>query len=302
MSTYGSVVWEWTYLSTYVIALHAKWAKLFVYRSLPKKGTWAEHLISLPKRGVGALSTVPHLTKKERPRHVYNDSKPSKQIIAHKITYNGITRWDTGEYSVARGAHRISYVLHKNALKVKYYTTFLTWDMHSARGCASQTPRKARPRVGADLSELWPLCKKLGLKWGWALFNEWALFRETTIIDDLLFTRVCICTRCTLHVHVVLLILTVVDCGTLTNPANGQVSHPTGTTFGQTATYSCNTGYNLVGESTRTCQAIGVWSGSIPTCLSMLQTGYYPTCMHSLISGPSIGFCLKYVIWVSVCT
>ena len=91
MSTYGSVVWEWTYLSTYVIALHAKWAKLFVYRSLPKKGTWAEHLISLPKRGVGALSTVPHLTKKERPHHVYNNSKPSKQIIAHKITYNGIT-------------------------------------------------------------------------------------------------------------------------------------------------------------------------------------------------------------------
>ena len=62
-----------------------------VYRSLTKKGPWAEHLTSLPKRGVGDLSTVPHLTTKERPHHVYSDSKPSKQIIAHKITYNGIT-------------------------------------------------------------------------------------------------------------------------------------------------------------------------------------------------------------------
>ena len=61
-----------------------------------------------------------------------------------------------------------------------------------------------------------------------------------------------------------------VDCNTLTNPANGQVS-TTGTTFGETATYSCNTGYNLVGDSTRTCQATGEWSGSEPTCQSMLH-------------------------------
>ena len=58
----------------------------------------------------------------------------------------------------------------------------------------------------------------------------------------------------------------VVNCGTLNAPANGQVSHTAGTTFGQTATYSCNTGYNLMGNSTRTCQANGVWSGSEPTC------------------------------------
>ena len=56
------------------------------------------------------------------------------------------------------------------------------------------------------------------------------------------------------------------DCGTLTNPVNGQVNHTAGTTFEQTATYSCNTGYNLVGDGTRTCQATGVWSGNAPTC------------------------------------
>ena len=63
----------------------------------------------------------------------------------------------------------------------------------------------------------------------------------------------------------VFLLSTAVACGVLTNPANGQVGQ-TGTTFGQTATYKCNTGYNMVGSSTRTCQAMGVWSGSAPTC------------------------------------
>ena len=64
-------------------------------------------------------------------------------------------------------------------------------------------------------------------------------------------------------------ILTVVDCGSLTDPGNGSVTLTVGTTSGQTATYSCNTGYNLVGDSTRTCQA-GDWSGSEPTCQGML--------------------------------
>ena len=61
---------------------------------------------------------------------------------------------------------------------------------------------------------------------------------------------------------------TVVDCTTLNATINGQVSHLNGTTFRQTATYSCNTGYNLVGDSTRMCQADGMWSGSEPTCIS----------------------------------
>ena len=56
------------------------------------------------------------------------------------------------------------------------------------------------------------------------------------------------------------------DCGTLNATTNGQVKHTAGTTFGQTATYSCDTGYNLVGDGTRTCQADGMWSGNEPTC------------------------------------
>ena len=63
------------------------------------------------------------------------------------------------------------------------------------------------------------------------------------------------------------------DCGSLTDPANGQVDHTAGTSLGQTATYSCDTSYNLVGDSTRNCQATGNWSGSAPTCLGMLLKG-----------------------------
>ena len=70
--------------------------------------------------------------------------------------------------------------------------------------------------------------------------------------------------------HDIALLSTAVDCGPLSGPANGQVTHTAGTTFGQTATYSCNTGYNLLGDSIRTCQAAGVWSGHAPTCHRML--------------------------------
>ena len=57
-----------------------------------------------------------------------------------------------------------------------------------------------------------------------------------------------------------------VDCGPLMNPANGTVDITQGTTFNQVATYSCDTGYGLVGNMTRTCQADGTWSGSEPIC------------------------------------
>ena len=73
------------------------------------------------------------------------------------------------------------------------------------------------------------------------------------------------------------------DCGSLTDPANGRVDHTAGISLGHTATYSCNTGYNLVGDSTRTCQATGNWSGSEPTCQGVYAcklTLFYPTVMY----------------------
>ncbi|CAI8036489.1 CUB and sushi domain-containing protein 1 [Geodia barretti] len=59
--------------------------------------------------------------------------------------------------------------------------------------------------------------------------------------------------------------VTDVDCGSLTDPVNGAVT-VTNTTFNSTATYSCNDGYSLVGDTTRTCLTSASWSGDEPTC------------------------------------
>ena len=58
----------------------------------------------------------------------------------------------------------------------------------------------------------------------------------------------------------------IVDCGTLSDPANGNVTTHPGHTFESTATYNCNDGYELDGQSTRTCLSTCHWSGSKPTC------------------------------------
>ena len=57
----------------------------------------------------------------------------------------------------------------------------------------------------------------------------------------------------------------VVDCGIPQAPANGSVT-VSGTTFNSTATYSCDSGYILHGNITRTCLETGLWSTSSPTC------------------------------------
>ena len=56
------------------------------------------------------------------------------------------------------------------------------------------------------------------------------------------------------------------DCKYLRSVENGKVDISMGTTFTSMATYSCNTGYQLRGDSTRLCQATGNWSGDQPSC------------------------------------
>ncbi len=55
-----------------------------------------------------------------------------------------------------------------------------------------------------------------------------------------------------------------VACPALTI-ANGSVDTGSGT-FGATATYTCLTGYDRTGGTTRRCEANGTWSGTAPTC------------------------------------
>ena len=59
-------------------------------------------------------------------------------------------------------------------------------------------------------------------------------------------------------------------CQNLLAPANGMVS-VTGLMSGDTATYTCDSGYELVGDTTRTCdlESAGMWSGSAPACVGM---------------------------------
>ena len=61
--------------------------------------------------------------------------------------------------------------------------------------------------------------------------------------------------------------LIVVDCGALADPDNGIVM-VSETTFNSSATYSCNTGYELRGDAVRTCLGSGQWSSGTPMCTS----------------------------------
>ena len=59
------------------------------YCSLPKKGPLAEHLTSLPKRGVGALSTVPAFNHERAPTSCLQQLEALK---ANDWTQNNVQR------------------------------------------------------------------------------------------------------------------------------------------------------------------------------------------------------------------
>ena len=56
-----------------------------------------------------------------------------------------------------------------------------------------------------------------------------------------------------------------VDCRGLSVPSSGQV-RLTGTLLGSKATYTCDSGYILVGNDTRECLSSGRWSDEDPYC------------------------------------
>ena len=78
--------------------------------------------------------------------------------------------------------------------------------------------------------------------------------------------------------------ISVADCGFLMDPENGVVTI-NGRTFGSTATYQCDEGFNLVGNETRICQENGEWSDSQPTCESQLSTNFWHVCNNERFFG-----------------
>ena len=58
-----------------------------------------------------------------------------------------------------------------------------------------------------------------------------------------------------------------VTCPPLSDPSNGMINCSLGDdTYGDTCSFTCDTGYELTGSDTRTCQSDGSWSGSVAMC------------------------------------
>ena len=58
----------------------------------------------------------------------------------------------------------------------------------------------------------------------------------------------------------------IVSCPLLHNPNNGTINCSLGDdgipSYEDTCSFTCNTGYELTGSDTRTCQSDGIWSGT----------------------------------------
>ena len=61
------------------------------------------------------------------------------------------------------------------------------------------------------------------------------------------------------------------NCSQLMNPINGTMScslqYSPLIAYEDTCNFTCNTGYELTGSNTRTCQSDGSWSGSDVSCI-----------------------------------
>ena len=82
------------------------------------------------------------------------------------------------------------------------------------------------------------------------------------------YIHICIC-----HQYVLDFLLNFssgITCPDLENPANGAVT-VNGMNPGDTATYTCISGYELEGAATLTCGSNGMWSPEPPVCTRELS-------------------------------
>ena len=58
-----------------------------------------------------------------------------------------------------------------------------------------------------------------------------------------------------------------IGCTVLQSPNYGSISAILDSPEpGDTVTFMCNNGYNLLGSNSRTCLSTGLWSGEVATC------------------------------------
>ena len=73
--------------------------------------------------------------------------------------------------------------------------------------------------------------------------------------------------------------LFLVSCPLLSEPSNGVINCLLGadgiSSYEDTCSFTCNTGYELTGSESRTCQSDGSWNGSIAACIR----GEYSYCL-----------------------
>lgn len=71
--------------------------------------------------------------------------------------------------------------------------------------------------------------------------------------------------RLLVYINFMMYLLLAAKCEALENPNNGIVTFTT-LYEGSVATYTCDNTFKLNGQSTRTCQSGGQWSGDDPSC------------------------------------
>ena len=81
-----------------------------------------------------------------------------------------------------------------------------------------------------------------------------------------------------MQLSTVCMYFTIVNCLALSNPENGIIDcslRDDGIpSYEDTCSFTCNTGYELTANDTRTCQSNGSWNGSDDVC----RRGTYDDC------------------------
>ena len=73
------------------------------------------------------------------------------------------------------------------------------------------------------------------------------------------------------------------DCGLIESPADGSVTYSnSATTYQEVATFSCDIGFDLIGDTSRTCMDDGMWGGASPVC-QIKGKVYFNVLFHALL-------------------